>query len=488
MVTYKGIRWEPMVTRNVSFFDQWLDTYGQYFSAKPFLVAPRRSLVILTNRGTRAMIMKEANAKNRYVQSLERLVRSRRFFRLAGITFRYGDGLIRASERLTRPFDRQSYRRYLAASCRLRPSLSMTSFTGGIVQPLLLKELRKKFPAYPQAGLDAFVGLLTLPDELTPLAMSQVNLLAVAGLIEKRGYKNWPTDPLIRRRLDAYLKQYGHIPANWVDDPWTREDIIRQLRTILRQGRPLERRSEMLAIHKQHLIERNAALRRLKNARAVHFSKVLQMGTTLNEYRKNVYERATLAMRPVFQSIAKRYGGAWKDYWLLTPDEVERLAFDHDRLVLDRIPERRTVTGVMIAPERPGGIEIIPARAARRLLRGIGRKRSIEARRVRVLTGMVGNPGRITGTVRVVHGRADFDDFRNGDVLVAPMTSVDYVPIMERAAAFVTDEGGVTSHASIVSREMNKPCIIGTKIATKVLKDGDRVEVDATKGVVKKLD
>lgn len=67
------------------------------------------------------------------------------------------------------------------------------------------------------------------------------------------------------------------------------------------------------------------------------------------------------------------------------------------------------------------------------------------------------------------------------------MTSVDFVPIMKRASAFVTDEGGITSHASIVSREMNKPCIIGTKIATQVLKDGDLVEVDANNGVVKIL-
>jgi pyruvate,water dikinase len=58
---------------------------------------------------------------------------------------------------------------------------------------------------------------------------------------------------------------------------------------------------------------------------------------------------------------------------------------------------------------------------------------------------------------------------------------------MQKAAAFVTDEGGLTCHAAIVAREMKKPCIIGTKIATKVLKDGDMVEVDANKGIVKIL-
>ena len=67
------------------------------------------------------------------------------------------------------------------------------------------------------------------------------------------------------------------------------------------------------------------------------------------------------------------------------------------------------------------------------------------------------------------------------------MTDPRYVPAMKKAAAIVTDEGGITCHAAIVSRELKKPCIIGTKIATKVLKDGDEVEVDAEKGVVKKI-
>ena len=67
------------------------------------------------------------------------------------------------------------------------------------------------------------------------------------------------------------------------------------------------------------------------------------------------------------------------------------------------------------------------------------------------------------------------------------MTSPDYVPAMQRAAAIVTDEGGITSHAAIVARELGLPCIVGTVHATKSLKNGDRVEVDAFTGVVRKI-
>ena len=59
---------------------------------------------------------------------------------------------------------------------------------------------------------------------------------------------------------------------------------------------------------------------------------------------------------------------------------------------------------------------------------------------------------------------------------------------MEKASAFVTDEGGILCHAAIVAREMKKPCIIGTKVSTKILKDGDMVEVDADNGIVKVLE
>ncbi len=77
------------------------------------------------------------------------------------------------------------------------------------------------------------------------------------------------------------------------------------------------------------------------------------------------------------------------------------------------------------------------------------------------------------------------NNVKAGDIIVAPMTLPDILPAMKKAAAFVTDEGGILCHAAIMSREMKKPCIIGTKIATKVLKDGDLVEVDAKKGVVR---
>lgn len=101
------------------------------------------------------------------------------------------------------------------------------------------------------------------------------------------------------------------------------------------------------------------------------------------------------------------------------------------------------------------------------------------------IKGSVANPGFAHGFVRVMHYSTELSKVQEGDILVTAMTTPDFVPAMKKASAIVTDEGGVTCHAAIVSREMSKPCIIGTKIATKVLHDGDEVEVDADKGIVR---
>ncbi len=103
------------------------------------------------------------------------------------------------------------------------------------------------------------------------------------------------------------------------------------------------------------------------------------------------------------------------------------------------------------------------------------------------LQGMTAYPGHAKGRVRLVFDIKTAHNFKAGDVLVSGMTRPEFLPLMKKAAAFVTDSGGILSHAAITARELKKPCVINTKHGTKILKDGDLVEVDATKGIVKKL-
>jgi pyruvate,water dikinase len=101
-----------------------------------------------------------------------------------------------------------------------------------------------------------------------------------------------------------------------------------------------------------------------------------------------------------------------------------------------------------------------------------------------LLRGLGAAPGEASGGVKILGSVAEAATFVDGDILVTRMTAPDWVPLMRRAAAIVTDSGGMTCHAAIVSRELGMPCVVGTRTATTTLRDGQVVTVDATRGLV----
>lgn len=103
------------------------------------------------------------------------------------------------------------------------------------------------------------------------------------------------------------------------------------------------------------------------------------------------------------------------------------------------------------------------------------------------IRGTPASTGVARGIVKLAYRPTDLKNISRDTVIVSPMTEPRMTPYLSRIQAIVTDEGGLTSHAAVVSREFGIPCIVGTGTATKVFKDGDRVEVDASKGVVRKL-
>ncbi len=101
-----------------------------------------------------------------------------------------------------------------------------------------------------------------------------------------------------------------------------------------------------------------------------------------------------------------------------------------------------------------------------------------------ILRGFGASPGIATGIARILHGAAEMEKLKAGEVLVTSMTTPDMVPAMSQASAIVTDEGGMTCHAAIVSRELGVPCVVGTREATATLTDGMEVTVDGKAGLV----
>jgi len=108
-------------------------------------------------------------------------------------------------------------------------------------------------------------------------------------------------------------------------------------------------------------------------------------------------------------------------------------------------------------------------------------------RRRKSVSGNVAHPGKVRGKVTMHLSWIGTTDMKKGDVLVCGMTNPQMIPFIKKASAIITDEGGITCHAAIIAREMKKPCIVGTKIATQVFHNGDSVLVDANEGVVRLL-
>jgi pyruvate,water dikinase len=144
-----------------------------------------------------------------------------------------------------------------------------------------------------------------------------------------------------------------------------------------------------------------------------------------------------------------------------SPQDVE-WAFDEDTLWL---VQARPITMLPDYPARSSMAGPVPQRV--------------------LVRGLAAAPGRASGAVRVLTSPAEGEALRDGEVLVAPMTNPDWLPTITRAAAVVTDSGGMTCHAAIVARELGVPCVVGTRTATTALADGTLVTVDGRTGEVR---
>ena len=199
------------------------------------------------------------------------------------------------------------------------------------------------------------------------------------------------------------------------------------------------------------------------------------------EIRKQICYRSFHALMPLRREIAKRAGVSIKQLGYLRHTELPLLlAGKFDAEILN---ERMKL--LVYFPY--SGLKMLTGKAAEKFMKqNVGEAAvDLEQRELKGQPAFSG--GLVKGTVKIILNAHDMKKLKEGDILVSPATSPVMVPAMKKAGAIVTDQGGLTCHAAIVSRELRKACVIGTKFATKVLKDGDFVEVDSISGVVRKL-
>jgi len=201
------------------------------------------------------------------------------------------------------------------------------------------------------------------------------------------------------------------------------------------------------------------------------YQEVLYMKDKRDEYRRVGYYK----LHPVLQEIADRFDLSIDDFWHISSNETNRTKNNREALKKD-IQKRKQAT---VIEADANGVKMLSGREAAKMVIATEEKTDSQD-----LHGIIGASGKVRGVIQIIRNERDIKTFQKDKILVATTTNPNYITAMQKASAFVTDEGGITCHAAIIAREMKKPCIIGTKIATQVLKDGDEVEVDANKGIV----
>ncbi|MEI8337702.1 MAG: PEP-utilizing enzyme [bacterium] len=216
---------------------------------------------------------------------------------------------------------------------------------------------------------------------------------------------------------------------------------------------------------------------------SIKYEKQIKQMINYRMFAEQVFPRGDILIGKILEKIKQEIKLDEKQLRLLSRDEFLDFLVKSILPSIEEINKRKNGfvycnKGIILTGEKISDIENV--------FRNIGFDYKIEDfSGITEIKGVSACKGKVTGKVMLVMSKNVISQMKEGFVLVASMTTPEYLPAMQKSIAFITDEGGITCHAAIVARELKKPCIIGTKIATKVLKDGDLVEVDAEKGIVR---
>lgn len=215
-----------------------------------------------------------------------------------------------------------------------------------------------------------------------------------------------------------------------------------------------------------------------------NISNIIRIGAFVKDDVSFLLDLRKKSMAGIFQEISKRIKCQVKDLDYLQIGEIEVFLLNK-KVPSVLIKERKQIT-ILFYPKNK--LKVFEGNDAKYFLKKNLFCEIIEKKIARTLFGQIASLGKIKGRVIIANNSKEANNkMRKGKILVAPYTAVEYVPAMKKAAAIITETGGITSHAAIVSREYNIPCIIGVHRATKILKNNQEIIVDADKGLIELL-
>ncbi len=485
-----GISWDWLFRRNVSLLQLWLWTdglKGKGFSPELDFHLVNFLGVFVEGRGNYYFFdSDETTKKSRQIraQFLAKPFFASRLHAKADALYRSLEGASRPmnekglsgfeNERLLEMF--QGLRKAFAAA----PILTMGAY--GVEACVssdspLIKFLAAKLGKNPsKEEFLAEVNLLSMPEEPTSAFLERKNFLEVAVAFKDNGDES---------ALDRHIADFQWVHTEYVSPRWPREIYFQEMKAIA-QADPRRLLREHVEKFESQLKRKRELLEQLHPPQ-----NVLDVIASLQEFMrefdwsKAYYCKTFLNWWPFVSETARRMGCSDVQVLFHTPDEIEGFLETGRKVEKSEIEKRMRGFVLLMRDEVITLVEddIKEIAHAEKVYDVVfGKKEGFSE-----LKGTVASVGHAAGRVKVVQSVADLKKLEKGDVLVTYMTTMELTQAFHKASAIVTDEGGLFSHAAIVSREFGLPCVVGTKKATRVFRDGDVVEVDAERGIVRKL-
>jgi phosphohistidine swiveling domain-containing protein len=346
-------------------------------------------------------------------------------------------------------------------------------------QPLLSEELQavleeKLGKGNPKTA--EYFQVLTTAAEPTTAKKEEIDLLC----LRKRQLQRKP----IEKEIAAHAGKYGWVAFGYDGPGWGKEDIEARLDALPESVEAIEKtleKREASVENLQRQQERIEAELNLSGQEKHLFNALRVLGFWKFE-RKFRNQQGHALMEDFIREIARRNSLSIEQAKMIAPDEMQAVLLRNKadaKLLDERIRESVVVFHGL-------DYEILSGGKAEKVLQNIKEDLSFDSS-VKELRGSTAFPGRARGAVKRIDSPAEMGKMNKGDILVSASTSPDMLPAMAKAAAIITDTGGITCHAAIIARELGIPTLIGTRFASKTLKDNDIVEVDASRGFARKL-
>jgi phosphohistidine swiveling domain-containing protein len=284
-----------------------------------------------------------------------------------------------------------------------------------------------------------------------------------------------------RELLKKHCDKYRHIPMFDFDHlPYTYQYFYQEIKKIKKPAKELQEIKKLFASRRREFKDIVSVLKADRNFKNLLY--FLKENVFLRDYRDMIRQKYNLELRKFYMAVGQRLSLNIDEVAILTNREIIKYLKSGKKFPHSIIRQRKSA---FLLKQENGAVEIFSGNEA---LRQAKQELNFTAKfKDQKIEGVTGASGKARGRVVLVFTNRELSKVKAGDVLVTTMTRQDFVPAIRKSAALVTDEGSVTCHAAIIARELGIPCIVRTKIGTSVLKDGDRVEVDADKGIISRI-